>query len=128
MRPKTDFYNDIQELNKPVLISYLENLILDNIKEKTIEISSSQLFTNFNEFVSKFNFKCQMHLTKFIMDIKKIDGVVPVRTSSKRSITIDINKIKIFLQTKYNSDFDTEIIFLDINNEDNNKPSPLDKI
>ena len=69
-----DFYNDLQELNKPVLIIFIEHLIIDNIDQKIIEYSSNTLFTMFNSFIEKFNYKYAVTLTKFIMDIKKIKG------------------------------------------------------
>ena len=72
-RPITDFYIDLQELNKPVLIIFIERLIIDNIDQNVIEYSSSTLFTMFNSFIEYFNNKYVVTLTEFIIDIKKLN-------------------------------------------------------
>ena len=70
-RPKTNFYNDIQELNKPALINFIEYFLIENYNKTNIEISSSQFYTKFNDYITKYNFKCTISLTKFVMDVKK---------------------------------------------------------
>jgi len=107
-RPKTNYYNDLQELNKPVLINFIEDFIIKNNyknAEKIVEISSGNLYNNFMEYNNKFNFKSQISLTKFIMDLKKLDGIDNKRTRTQRLITLDINKIKMYLFNKYKVEF-----------------------
>ena len=70
-RPKPSFYNDIQEFNKPALINLIEHFLIENYKKTNIEISSSQFYTKFNDYITKYNFKCTISLTKFVMYVKK---------------------------------------------------------
>ena len=104
-RPKTNFYNDLQEMNKPTLIIFLEQFISKNTDDVTIEVPSNVLFTEFNDFVNKFNFKCVISLTKFIMDLKKIDGIDTKITKTARYILFDKQNVKSFLTTKYAAEF-----------------------
>ena len=130
-RPKTNFYNDLQELNKPPLINFIENFILEHKeKDNIIEIASSLLYTKFNDYVTKFNFKCVISLTKFIMDIKKIEGTDQKKTRTTRNIIFIVDTVKKFLKTKYNIEFvdDNDEDFDDDNDDDNEKKNPLDNI
>lgn len=104
-RPKTNFYNDLQEMNKPTLILFLEQFINKNNDDDIIEVSSTLLFTQFNEFVNKFNFKCVISLTKFMMDLKKIDGTDTKKTRTIRHIIFNKAIVKLFLTNKYNIEF-----------------------
>lgn len=119
-RPITSYYNDIKELNKPTLISFIEHFIQNTSKE-TIEIQSTQLFTKFNEFVSNYNFKTNISLTKFMMDIKKINGIDQKRTKKYNCVVIDINEIKTYLQKNYNVEFNDNFIDSDDEESDNEK-------
>ena len=103
-RPTTNFYNDLQEMNKPTLILFLEQFINKN-NDDIIEVSSTLLFTQFNEFVNKFNFKCVISLTKFMMDLKKIDGTDTKRTKTSRYVLFNKEIVKVFLTNKYNIEF-----------------------
>ena len=124
-RPKTSFYNDIQELNKPALINFIEHFLIENYNKTNIEISSSQFYTKFNDYITKYNFKCTISLTKFVMDVKKIEGTDQKRTMTGRYIVFDVNKVKLFLKNKYNIDFST--VEDDNNtNSDNETENPLD--
>ena len=107
-RPKTNFYNDLQEMNKPTLILFLEQFINKN-NDDIIEVSSTLLFTQFNEFVNKFNFKCVISLTKFMMDLKKIDGTDTKRTKTSRYVLFNKKVVKLFLTNKYNTEFCDEL-------------------
>ena len=103
-RPKTNFYNDLQEMNKPTLITFLEQFI-NKSNDDTIEISSTQLFTEFNDFVNRFNYKCVISLTKFVLDVKKIEGTDTRKTRTLRYIIFYKKEVKLFLTKKYNIEF-----------------------
>jgi hypothetical protein len=118
-RPKTSFYNDIQELNKPALINFIEHFLIENYNKTNIEISSSQFYTKFNDYITKYNFKCTISLTKFVMDVKKIDGTDQKKTRTGRFIVFDVNQVKLFLKNKYNIEFS--------NVEDDNNDSDDDE-
>ena len=122
-RPITKFYEDIQELNKPIHISFLEDYIINNEKENdSIEISSSLLFASFNNYVEKFRFKNQLTITKFIIDIKKIEGIEQRKTKTTRNLIFDLAKVKPYLQKKYKIEFSNIE-----DNEEYDEISPLDK-
>ena len=124
-RPKTNFYNDIQELNKPALINFIEHFLIENYNKTNIEISSSQFYTKFNDYITKYNFKCTISLTKFVMDVKKIEGTDQKRTMTGRYVVFDVNKVKLFLKNKYNIDFST-VEEDDNTDSDNETENPLD--
>lgn len=104
-RPKTSYYNDLQELNKPPLINFIENFIVKHNQKETIEISSTMLYNEFNDYITKFNFRCQITITKFIMDLKKLEGVDSKRSKTQRLTVIDVAKIKAYLLSKYKVEF-----------------------
>ena len=83
----------------------MEDFIIKSSYEKSIEISSSKLYGEFNDFMTKFNFKCQFTLTKFMMDLKKLDGIENKRTKTQRLIVIDIGILKNCLHNKYKIEF-----------------------
>ena len=58
------------------------------------------------EFITTFHFKNQPTLTKFILDIKKVDGVEQKRSNSASFIIFDLTKLKQYLITTYNINFD----------------------
>ena len=120
-RPKTSYYNDLQELNKPPLINFIEDYIIKHNYEKSKEISSSKLYSEFNDYNTKFNFKCQITLKKFILDLKKIDGIENKRTMTQRLIILNFDTIKKYLCNKYKIDFPT-----DEDQEEEEEKSPLD--
>lgn len=138
-RPKTEFYSDLQELNKPALINFIENFLMENIKKNknknNIEISSSLLYSQYNEYITNFNFKNSITVTKFILDVKKINGITQKRTATSRNIVFDILETKKYLIEKYKIDF-FDKIEIKINNEiksdedsdDDDKTNPLDVI
>jgi hypothetical protein len=134
-RPKTEFYSDLQELNKPALINFIENVIMDSMKKnknnKIIEISSSLLYTQYNEYITNFNFKNSITITKFILDVKKINGVTQKRTATSRNIIFDILETKKYLIEKYKIDFFDKIETkneIESDSDDDDTINPLDKI
>ena len=87
---------------------FLEQCINKN-NDDIIEVSSTLLFTQFNEFVNKFNFKCVISLTKFMMDLKKINGTDTKKTRTIRHIIFNKENVKLFLTNKYNFEFCDEL-------------------
>ena len=90
------------------MIIFIEHLFIDNIDQKIIEYSSNTLFTMFNCFLERFNYKYAVTLTKFIMDIKKMEGTEQKKTRTTRNIILDIDKIKIYLNKKFKVTFTEE--------------------
>ena len=107
-RPKTNFYSDLQELNKPALINFIENFLMENNDKDLIEIPSIQLYNKYNDYITNFNFKNCITITKFVLDMKKINGVSQKKTKKSRNIVLDTSIVKQFLIDKYKVEFSNE--------------------
>ena len=88
MRPKTNFYNDMRELDTPILARFFEKIVDDNNKD--ISYSSTKLFNLFNEFLKYTNSKFDLSFIKFGIDIKKYNGIEKVKTRTNNVVNIDI--------------------------------------
>ena len=119
-RPVTNFYNDMKEMNIPPLALFLESIVMT--EETSYKTQSQTLFKQYTEYVARFNFKTQPTLTKFILDIKKIDGIEQTRTSTARFINLDLDKVKEYLIKTYNIDFTVNDF-----DDDDSVVSPLDQ-
>ena len=103
-RPITNFYNDLQEINVPVLARFFENII-ESSDQDVISYSASSLYNRFNEFVAANKFKIETTITKFGIDIKKYNGIEKQRTKNCMVISININQLKTYLTDKYKIEF-----------------------
>ena len=103
-RPKTNYYNDMQELNTPPIIKFFESII-DKDHSEIIKYTSTQLFNNFNDFLKTNNFKFDMSSTKFGIEIKKFNGITKKKLCNFNEITIDRLVLKNYLIEKYKIDF-----------------------
>lgn len=129
-RPETEFYKNLKELNKPAFISFVENFINENTYKKLeFKIKSNSFYHEYNNFISKYNFKNPMTLTKFGIEIKKLDGITTEHLRDGNYIKMDVEKVKNMLKDKYGVIFGSSD-FIDENNdsddEDDDKKSPLD--
>ena len=86
-RPITNFYNNMKELNIPVLARFFESIVDEDKKDN--KYSSTELFNKFNDFVKANNFKVDYTTTKFGIDVKAYDGVEKIRTKTNIVINID---------------------------------------
>lgn len=107
-RPKTNFYSDLQELNKPALINFIENFIMEYNDQNILELPSSHLYGKYNDYITKYNFKNSITITKFILDVKKINGISQKRTKTSRNIIFDMLVVKQYLVDKYKIEFSNE--------------------
>ena len=120
-RPITSFYNNMKELNIPIMVKFFENMIDKYNSSTIINFTSSNLYDNFNNFIKENNFKIEYTSTKFGLDIKNYEGIEKKRTKTGNQIIININKLKEHLTTKYKIEFSNED-FID----DTDDKSPLD--
>ena len=109
-RPITSFYNNMKEMNTPVMAKFFEQIVDDNIEQENIKYSATDLFNAFNEYVRNNNFKMDMSSTKFGIDIKNYEGIEKKKTKTVRLVIIHIPTLKEFLRTKYNIEFNNEFI------------------
>jgi hypothetical protein len=115
-RPITKFYEDLREINIPIMVRFFENLI-ENSNEDNICIQSSILYNKFNEFITINRFKIDVSSTKFGMDIINYKGVTKRRNKHYTTINININELKTYLSNKYLIEFN-ESLFINDNNLD----------
>ena len=76
-RPITSFYNNMKELNIPIVARFFERIVDKNNKTS---FTSTELFNNFNDFIKNNNFKCEYTSTKFGIEIKNYDGIEKIKT------------------------------------------------
>ena len=105
-RPITSFYNNMKELNTPVLTRFFEHIVNDN---KIYHFTSTELFNKFNEFVKSNNFKVEYTSTKFGIEIKSYEGIEKKRSKNGMIIDVDIDKLKSYLINKYKLEFYNEL-------------------
>ena len=103
-RPITNFYNNMREMNIPIMAKFFESIVDSHHSRKSVDFQSSVLFNMFTTFIKDNNSKVDYTQTKFGIDIKAYDGI----TKEKKyviTISIDIPKLRIFLAKKYNIEF-----------------------
>ena len=98
-RPITNFYNNMKEINLPIIVKFFENLIDKHVNKKIIKYTATELFIFFNDFIKTNNFKIEYTSTKFGLDI-----------------IINIQLLKHHLITKFNIEFNNDN-FIDSENE-----------
>ena len=103
-RPLTTFYENMREINIPVIAKFLEHIIDINYENNNNNICylSPKLFFLFNEFLKDNNFKVDYTTTKFGIDIKNYDGIIKKKTNNGYNYHFDISILKNFLINKYN--------------------------
>lgn len=109
-RPITNFYNNMKEINLPIIVKFFENIIDKSGNEEIIKFTAIELFLFFNDFIKNNNFKIEYTSTKFGLDIKKYDGIDKKRTNRGYDIIINIQILKYHLTNKYNIIFNNIII------------------
>jgi hypothetical protein len=70
-RPKTSFYNDMVELNRPILTNFMLYLYHSTIQEAT----GALLFNFFSNYLLKLNIANKLSGTKFGISIKDYEGI-----------------------------------------------------
>jgi hypothetical protein len=121
-RPITSFYEEMKEMNLPVIAKFLEDLCYEYTNIVESEFTSGNMYNKFNDYIKQNNFKIEMTSTKFGIEIKRYSSIIAGRTSDKRFYKINFANLKEELKKKYNIEFttnETPIIELE-------KKSPLD--
>ena len=107
-RPKTDFYNSMQEMNIPPLALFLKLLVI----KKVDKYNASILFKLFNNYLEKYNFNIKYTITTFGRDINKYEGIEKTKSNLVYYI-FDNTKLKEYLTNTYKFEF-----FEDSNEDD----------
>jgi len=92
-RPMTELYNDMREINKPIMTLFLEYLIsiyhIGN-KETPIEnIGANSLYERYKEYMKDHNFKFELNSTAFGLKIKAYPEISKKKTMKGAVYTID---------------------------------------
>jgi hypothetical protein len=116
-RPTTNFYNNMKELNTPILAKFFENMIDKYNSSTLINITASSLYDNFNIFIKDNNFKIEYTSTKFGIDIKNYEGIEKKRTKTGNQIIINIDQLKQYLTLKFKIEFSNDDFIDDNTNE-----------
>jgi hypothetical protein len=108
-RPTSEFYNNMKQANIPVLALFFENLTDETrIVDIQYKIKANDLFLKFQLFLKDGNFKNEITLTRFGIDIKDYEGITKIKTMKGNFYCIDFDLIKPYLTTKYNMTFESE--------------------
>jgi putative DNA primase/helicase len=108
-RPTSEFYNNMKQANIPVLALFFENLTDETrIVDIQYKIKANDLFLKFQLFLKDGNFKNEITLTRFGIDIKEYEGITKIKTMKGNFYCIDFDLIKPYLTTKYNMVFESE--------------------
>jgi putative DNA primase/helicase len=116
-RPTTNFYNNMKELNTPIIAKFFENMIDKYNSSTLINITASSLYDNFNIFIKDNNFKIEYTSTKFGIDIKNYEGIEKKRTKTGNQIIINIDLLKQYLTLKFKIEFSNDDFIDDNTNE-----------
>jgi len=104
-RPQTSFYNNMKEMNIPILAKFFETIVDANIDSDQVEIMANTLYEKFIIYIKDNNFKIECSSTKFGIDIKGYTGIEKKRVKLGNCILININQLREHLQTKYKIEF-----------------------
>ena len=116
-RPITSFYNNMKELNTPIMAKFFENMIDKYNSSTNINFTASSLYDSFNNFIKENNFKVEYTSTKFGLDVKNYEGIEKKRTKTGNQILINIDQLKQHLTTKYKIEFSNEEFVDDTDDE-----------
>lgn len=105
-RPITPYYEDMREMNTPIMALFLEHVILTvHRPDNLYKVMSNELFNNFKEFLTMCNVKYDVTLTKFGVDIKNYKGVKRDRVSKGTELYLNYIELKEYLFSKYQIKF-----------------------
>jgi len=96
-RPITKFYDELKEVNIPILVNFISDKYYKST-EKTIKIRATELYSNFKQYLETFHRTIDYTNTKFGRDIKKIKGIEKKRTNTCNIYTIDILMLNEYLE------------------------------
>jgi hypothetical protein len=126
-RPKTSFYNDMVELNRPILTNFILYLYHININDAT----GATLFNMFSNYLNRMNIINKLSGTKFGINLKDYDGITKIKSNGLMKYHINKPVLKEYLIKKCSIDpdeleCDTTGFLDDNNNNNSNKMNKSD--
>lgn len=101
-RPKTSFYNDMVELNRPILTNFMLYLY----HTKTEEATGATLFNMFGIYLQQMNIVNKLSGTKFGINLKDYDGITKIKSHGVMKYQINKPVLKEYLIKKCSVDPD----------------------
>lgn len=96
IRPLTKLYKTMKEYNIPLLTKFLIEIIEKYINATEKSFKSSDLFNDFNAYITAGNFEFKKDITRFGMEMKEYDGIIFEKKRDARYYTINIQKLKAY--------------------------------
>ena len=120
-RPITKFYDELKEVNIPILVNFISDKFYRTTK-KIVKVQASELYHEFKQYLDRFHKTMDYTATKFGRDLKKISGITKKRTNICVIYTIDIVVLKEYLELN-NFIEDLEFDDFDINDSNDSDDS-----
>ena len=114
-RPNTSFYNNMKEMNIPIVAKFFENFV-DNSTSNTEIIKAGYLFERFDNYIKSNKIKLEYTSTKFGVDLNNYSGIKKEKKRDGSYYYINVPELKQFLITKYKIEF-SNVDFIDDNDE-----------
>jgi hypothetical protein len=99
-RPITEYYRDIQTLNRPIIIDFFIYLYDKYINKNNIEIKANDLYIKMIDFINENGFNYQINNKKFSLLISKYDFVKKIRKTKGIYYLINVDVLKNYLTSK----------------------------
>jgi len=96
IRPLTKLYKTMKEYNIPLLTKFLIEIVEKYINATEKSFKSSDLFNDFNAYITAGNFEFKKDITRFGMEMKEYDGIIYEKKRDGRYYTINIQKLKTY--------------------------------
>ena len=101
-RPKTSFYNDMVELNRPILTNFMLYLY----HTPTEEATGATLFNMFGVYLQQMNIVNKLSGTKFGINLKDYEGITKNKSHGVMKYKINKSVLKEYLIKKCSVDPD----------------------
>lgn len=95
-RPKTNYYNNITQLNITPMTHWLVEEVNENDNDNK-RFTTNELFNKYNDYVTIGKFNAPLTLTKFTIEIKKYNGIESHRTNKNNGFLFDYKLLKEYL-------------------------------
>jgi len=107
-KPTTEYQENLKELSKTPIDMFIEYFVRNNYDEEYVNISTSELFEEFNKFISKNKFAYDCNSLKFACRLSRLGlkGIKNARTKKERRKIFDIELLKEELNIGCNIDID----------------------
>lgn len=107
-KPTTEYQENLKELSKTPIEMFIEYYVMNNYNEEYVNISTSELFEEFNRFITKNKFNYDCNSLKFGCRLSRLGlkGIKNKKTKSHNRKIFDIELLKEELNLGCNIDID----------------------